>query len=79
MRLRLGFRGSFVAELYPPARLLYQLMPFVRTEPTTPAVIPIEAVNKLVGAYYSTKDPRMYVFEDIFDNDGSTMVRVFEC
>ncbi|KDE05510.1 hypothetical protein MVLG_04103 [Microbotryum lychnidis-dioicae p1A1 Lamole] len=79
-QLKLGrSRLAVVAELYPPARLLYKSMPFVRTEPTTPAVIPIEAVNKLVGAYYSTKDPRMYVFEDIFDNDGSTMVRVFEC
>ncbi|KDE02381.1 hypothetical protein MVLG_07054 [Microbotryum lychnidis-dioicae p1A1 Lamole] len=60
-QLKLGrSRLAVVAELYPPARLLYKSMPFVRTEPTTPAVIPIEAVNKLVGAYYSTKDPRIF-------------------
>ncbi|KDE02916.1 hypothetical protein MVLG_06562 [Microbotryum lychnidis-dioicae p1A1 Lamole] len=79
-QLKLGrSRLAVVAKLYPPARLLYKSMPFVHTEPTTPAMNPIEAVNKLVGAYYSTKDPRMYVFEDIFNNNGSTMVRVFEC
>ncbi|SGY53353.1 BQ5605_C006g03750 [Microbotryum silenes-dioicae] len=73
-QLKLGrSRLAVVAKLYPPAQLLYKLMPFVHTEPTTPAMIPIEAVNKLVGAYYLTKDPRMYMFEDIFDNDGSTM------
>ncbi|SCZ94254.1 BZ3500_MvSof-1268-A1-R1_Chr12-2g03782 [Microbotryum saponariae] len=67
-----------VAELYPPVQRLHDAMPYVRIESTTPAVLPFEAVEKLLGAYYSPREPRMYVFEKVFDNDGSTFVKLFE-